>query len=110
MQAEAATAVVDSYKANRRLTVRGKATVADGIAVGTPGRLTLPLVTRYVDELVVVEEEEITQAMMLLLERGKLLVEGAGAVGLRRRVGRQGPGRPGRRWRWSSAAATWMRT
>ncbi len=82
VQAEAATALVDSYKANRRLTVRGKATVADGIAVGTPGRLTLPLVRQYVDELVVVEEEEITQAMMLVLERGKLLVEGAGAVGL----------------------------
>ena len=82
VQAEAATALVDSYKANRRLTVRGKATVADGIAVGTPGRLTLPLVRQYVDELVVVEEEEITRAMMLVLERGKLLVEGAGAVGL----------------------------
>ena len=82
VQAEAATAVVDSYKANRRITVKGQATVADGIAVGTPGRITLPLVSRYVDDMVVVEEDEITQAMMLLLERGKMLVEGAGAVGL----------------------------
>ena len=82
VQAEAATAVVDSYKANRRVTVKRQATVADGIAVGTPGRITLPLVSRYVDDMVVVEEEEITQAMMLLLERAKLLVEGAGAVGL----------------------------
>ena len=82
VQAEAASAVVDSYKANQRLTVKGTATVADGIAVGTPGKVTLPLVQRYVDEMVTVEEEEITQAMMLLLERGKLLVEGAGAVGL----------------------------
>ena len=82
VQAEAATAVADSYKANRRITVKGQATVADGIAVGTPGRITLPLVSRYVDDMVVVEEDEITQAMMLLLERGKLLVEGAGAVGL----------------------------
>ena len=82
VQAEAATAVVDSYKANRRITVKGQATVADGIAVGTPGKVTLPLVARYVDDMVVVEEDEITQAMMLLLERGKLLVEGAGAVGL----------------------------
>ena len=82
VQAEAATAVVDSYKTGRRVTVKGRATVADGIAVGTPGRITLPLVSRYVDDMVVVEEEEITQAMMLLLERGKLLVEGAGAVGL----------------------------
>ena len=82
VQAEASTAVVDSYKANRRITVKGQATVADGIAVGSPGRITLPLVSRYVDEMVAVEEEEITQAMVLLLERGKLLVEGAGAVGL----------------------------
>ena len=82
VQAAAATAVVDSYKANRRVTVKGRATVADGIAVGAPGRITLPLVSRYVDDMVVVEEDEITQAMMLLLERGKLLVEGAGAVGL----------------------------
>ena len=81
VQAAAATAVVDSYKANRRVTVKGQPTVADGIAVGTPGKITLPLVSRYVDDMVVVEEEEITQAMMLLLERGKLLVEGAGAVG-----------------------------
>ena len=82
VQAEAASALVDSYKANRRVTVRGQATVADGISVGSPGRITLPLVSRYVDDMVVVGEEEITQAMMLLLERGKLLVEGAGAVGL----------------------------
>ena len=82
VQAEAATAVVDSYKANRRIATKGQATVADGIAVGTPGRITLPLVSRYVDDMVVVQEEEITQAMTLLLERGKLLVEGAGAVGL----------------------------
>jgi len=82
VQAAAATAVVDSYKANRRLSVKQEATVADGIAVGAPGELTVPLVLRYVDDMVAVEEEEITQAMMLLLERSKLLVEGAGAVGL----------------------------
>ena len=82
VQAEASTAVVDSHKAGRRITVKGQATVADGISVGSPGRITMPLVSRYVDELVVVGEEEITEAMMLLLERCKLLVEGAGAVGL----------------------------
>ena len=82
VQAAASTAVVDSYKANRHFPVGQQATVADGIAVGTPGELTIPLVKRYVDDMVVVEEEEITQAMLLLLERSKLLVEGAGAVGL----------------------------
>lgn len=82
VQAAAATAVVDSYKANQRIAVQQEATVADGIAVGTPGELTIPMVLRYVDDMVVVEEEEVTQAMMLLLERSKVLVEGAGAVGL----------------------------
>ena len=82
VQAEAASAVVESYKANRRVIVRGQATVADGISVGTPGEITLPMVSLYVDDMVLVQEEEITQAMLLLLERGKLLVEGAGAVGL----------------------------
>lgn len=82
VQAAAASAVVDSYKTNRRVTVKGQATVADGISVGSPGEITLPLVSRYVDDMVLVEEDEITQAMLLLLERGKLLVEGAGAVGL----------------------------
>lgn len=82
VQAAASTAVVDSYKSNAHFSAGLEATVADGIAVGTPGELTVPLVKRYVDDMVVVEEEEITQAMMLLLERSKLLVEGAGAVGL----------------------------
>jgi threonine dehydratase len=82
VQARASAAFVDSYQAHRRLTVTGAHTIADGIAIGRPGELTFPLVTRYVDDMVVVDEEGITQAMVLLLERCKLLVEGAGAVGL----------------------------
>ncbi|HEX4108709.1 MAG TPA: pyridoxal-phosphate dependent enzyme [Solirubrobacteraceae bacterium] len=57
-------------------------TIADGIAVKRPGRLTRPLVERYVDEIVTVEEHWIAEAMVLLIERSKLVVEGAGAVGL----------------------------
>ena len=82
VQARASAAFVESYRADRRISVKGESTVADGIAVGTPGRLTLPLAARFVDDMVTVEEDEITQAMTLLLERCKLLVEGAGAVGL----------------------------
>jgi threonine dehydratase len=82
VQASAAAAFADSYRAHRRLAVSGGPTIADGIAIGRPGELTFPLVSRYVDDMVVVDEEEITQAMVLLLERCKLLVEGAGAVGL----------------------------
>jgi len=57
-------------------------TLADGIAVKSPGRLTAPLVERWLDEIVAVDEDAIADAMVLLMERAKLLVEGAGAVGV----------------------------
>ncbi len=57
-------------------------TIADGIAVKRPGALTLPLVQRWVDEMCVVEEDDVAEAMVWLLERSKLVVEGAGAVGV----------------------------
>jgi threonine dehydratase len=58
------------------------ATIADGIAIKRPGDITLPLVERFVDAMVTVTEEAVAEAMVLLLERSKLLVEGAGAAGL----------------------------
>lgn len=57
-------------------------TLADGIAVKRPGRVTRPLVEEWLDEIVVVEEDDVADAMVALLERSKLLVEGAGAVGV----------------------------
>jgi threonine dehydratase len=57
-------------------------TLADGIAVKYPGEVTGPLVERWVDEVVVVDEEAIADAMVLLMDRAKLYVEGAGAVGV----------------------------
>ena len=57
-------------------------TIADGIAIKRPGRLTLPLVDAWVDDLITVAEEDVAEAMVLLLERAKLVVEGAGAVGV----------------------------
>jgi threonine dehydratase len=57
-------------------------TLADGIAVKAPGTLTRPLVERWLDGVVTVEEDEIADAMLLLMERAKLFVEGAGAVGV----------------------------
>ena len=57
-------------------------TIADGIAVKRPGVLTLELVRDLVDEVVTVDEPSIAEAMVLLLERSKLVVEGAGAAGL----------------------------
>ncbi len=57
-------------------------TLADGIAVKSPGAFTRPLIEKYVDEIVVVEEYLVADAMVLLMDRGKLYVEGGGAVGV----------------------------
>lgn len=55
-------------------------TLADGIAVKRPGEATYELLSRYLDALVLVNEDEIKQAIMQLLEHHQILVEGAGAV------------------------------
>jgi threonine dehydratase len=57
-------------------------TIADGIAVRSAGEKTLPLVQKYVDDLVLVDEEEIANSILFLLEREKTVAEGAGAVGV----------------------------
>ena len=61
---------------------QGGSTIAEGIAVGTPGRITQALIERYVDDLVLVDEGDIEQAIVMLLEIEKTLVEGAGAAAL----------------------------
>ena len=61
---------------------RRSSTIADGIAVGRPGDLTFAHVSKLVDEVVTVTEEDISRALLMLLERGKLVVEPAGAVGV----------------------------
>jgi len=57
-------------------------TLADGIAVKTPGNFTRPIIEKYVDEIVVVEEDLVADAMVFLMDRAKLYVEGGGAVGV----------------------------
>ena len=64
------------------VTLSPAATIADGIAVRRCGDRTLPLVQKYVDEIVTVDEEEIANAVLLLLEREKTLAEGAGAAAI----------------------------
>jgi threonine dehydratase len=64
------------------VTLSAAKTIADGIAVRRAGERTLPLVQKYVDEIVTVEEEEIANAILLLLEREKTLAEGAGAAAI----------------------------
>ncbi|GAB2485827.1 threonine ammonia-lyase [Comamonas humi] len=61
---------------------QGVSTMAEGIAVGTPGTLTREVIAAQVDDLVLVDEGDIEQAVLMLLEIEKTLVEGAGAVGL----------------------------
>ena len=81
VQAEGCAPYPSSLAAHRPIGARSARTIADGIAVKRPGSLTLPLVERYLDEVVTVSDDEIAQAMVLLLERSKLVVEGAGAAG-----------------------------
>lgn len=71
-----------SLRAKEAVTVEGGRTIADGIAVKRPGKLTLRHIERFVDEIVTVDEEEIANAILLLLEREKTVAEGAGAVAL----------------------------
>jgi threonine dehydratase len=57
-------------------------TLADGIAVKTPGVFTRPIIEQLVDEIIVVEEDLVADAMVMLMDRSKLYVEGGGAVGV----------------------------
>jgi threonine dehydratase len=82
VQAAAAPATFRAFRSGSAEAVHPRPTLADGVAVPQPGRLTLPLLRRYVDDIVTVEEEAIAQAIVLLLERTKLVTEGAGALGV----------------------------
>jgi len=73
------------------VTLNAATTIADGIAVRRAGERTLPLVQKYVDDIVTVEEEEIANAILLLLEREKTLAEGAGAAAIAALVNRKLP-------------------
>ena len=82
VQAKACAPVQGSLREGKPVEVAGGSTLADGIAVKRPGEITLPLLESLVDEVVEVGEEPIAEAIVLLLERTKLVVEGAGAVGV----------------------------
>ena len=80
VQSEAATGAYRSYRSGSIENVKAATTIADGIAVGAPGEYTLPLLREYLDDVVLVDDEAVASAMLFLVERCKLLVEGAGAV------------------------------
>jgi threonine dehydratase len=82
LAAGVATAVKASRPEVEVLGVRADCPLADGIAVKRPGELTGPMLDELLDEAVSVNQDELADAIMLLLERTKLVVEGAGAVGV----------------------------
>jgi threonine dehydratase len=82
VQAEACAPYLESLAARRPIGARSASTICDGIAVKRPGDLTLPLVERHLDGIATVSDDEVAEAMVLLLERSKLVVEGAGAAGV----------------------------
>ncbi|SJN12934.1 Threonine dehydratase [Leucobacter sp. 7(1)] len=82
VQAENAAPYPSSLAAGEPVTIQTKSTIADGIAVARPGVLNFDLVQEYVDEVVTVSDDDIARAIVMLLERAKLVVEPAGAAGV----------------------------
>ena len=82
VEAEGAQSMKLSLEQNKIVPLKSIMTIADGIAVKTPKELTFALAQQYVDEVVTVNDEEIADALYLLLQRTKLVVEPAGAVAL----------------------------
>ena len=80
-----------AVREGKPVTLAAAATIADGIAVRRAGERTLPMVQKYVDDIVTVEEEEIANAILLLLEREKTLAEGAGAAAIAAMLNRKLP-------------------
>ncbi len=82
VQASGAASFSASLQAGRPVALDVMTTMADGIAVGRPGELTFPLVRDLVSDIVTVDDDALARALLLLLERAKLVVEPAGAAGL----------------------------
>ena len=80
VQAAGAPSMMNSIRDSRIETLESVVTIADGIAVKQPGELTYELCSRYVDEIVTVTDDEISAAILALMEQHKLVTEGAGAV------------------------------
>lgn len=82
IQTESATSAYFSFKGKKISEKKPSPTIADGIAVGKIGEKTFDIINKYVDDMLLVKEESIAMAILLFLERKKLVVEGAGAVPL----------------------------
>ncbi|RJN32270.1 threonine ammonia-lyase [Nesterenkonia natronophila] len=82
VQAENAAAYPPSLAADALVPLKGVRTIADGIAVGRPGEIPFEIIKELVDDVVTVSEDAIAKALIFLMERSKLIVEPAGAVGV----------------------------
>lgn len=80
VQTQNMPSMLESVTQQQVVTIHGSATIADGIAVQTPGNITFDMVRQYVDEIVTVDEDEIASTILFLLEKVKTVSEGAGAV------------------------------
>ena len=82
VQANSSSAMYDSYHKKEVSAFPQAATIAEGIDVKVPGKLTSDIIKRYVDDIITVSDEEIAAAILYMLERNKTLMEGAGAAGV----------------------------
>ncbi|MEA2275421.1 MAG: threonine dehydratase [Solirubrobacteraceae bacterium] len=89
VQVDSVAAFPESLRRGVPVEATARLTIADGIAVKRPGELTLALVRHWLDDVVVVPEDDVAEAMVLLMEKAKLVVEGAGAVGVAALLGGQ---------------------
>ncbi len=89
VQAAGAAGMKASLEAGHVEELPSAKTIADGIAVKKPGELTFALCQKYVDEVVTVDDDEIAQAILFLMERGKMVAEGAGAAPVAAILGRK---------------------
>ena len=80
VQAQGAPSMANSVEKGEIIRLDGVSTIADGIAVKEPGDLTYEMCKEYVDEIVTVSDDEISAAILALIEQQKLIAEGAGAV------------------------------
>ena len=80
VQAEGADAIARSFREKKYISTDAVSTIADGIAVKAPGDITVELINRYVDDVVTVSDIEISEAILMLMERCKQIVEPSGAT------------------------------
>ncbi len=82
VQSKSFPAMKNSLASGELQSVGGERTIADGISVKKPGQITFSIIKELIDEIVLVDDDQIVKTMFLLMERGKMVVEPAGAAGL----------------------------